>query len=31
MDRYIENMRADMDEMIAADNQRKNKENYLNN
>ncbi len=31
MDRYIENLRAEMDEMVAADIERKNRENYLNN
>ncbi len=31
MGRYIENLRAEMDEMVAADIERKNRENYLNN
>lgn len=31
MDRYIENLKAEMDEMVAADIERKNRENYLNN
>lgn len=31
MDRYIENLRAEVDEMMAADIERKNRENYLNN
>lgn len=31
MDRYIENLRAEVDEMMTADLERKNKENSLNN